>query len=600
MLFDISSSTDDQVQIVSDRGRILKRMIFLAFLVVAGFLLHLPSELGASLAIPPDSTEYSIGLVNLFEHGKFGFTLNGEWFPSRYSPWFSLSCLAPAYLLFYDVLSLHWAVLAFALAFLVISCRFGRIAGLGKWSFVCAVVPLFIPDFVFYSRMVMTEIPYTAIFAASALVFVRFATCETLSYRLCLGAGTLVAWGGAVRVTALPMLALFAVSALVKKCEFKRKVLLVLILLFPAMAYEIANLMYNRCVFGSCFRSGYQYWLSVPCDYSNLSFNIGYMLDNMGEYLLEPVTLIAFSLAVFILIVACLMLAGRFGGRNKNRNFLLLFGYVLFQGIVLFSLYVGYYWCDVRFFLPVMLCLIPLFLGSVATIVGKIGEIYKCALVIAFAVLCLGDFHFVCPRYFFMARGYPLMIVEAGISREVLPSGSVVVQEGNPSFTDFFGPKGRTVRHFPIFRRFDYVNAMVAPCSIANFRPKPTSYRQRIVPELVKSGMCRLPFPETLSENPERIRHFLEEGRRVFLHLGFASGDDKKIFTLLEGFDVKMFGAWSVPAIDANPLRCIYDRFVFPLFRMDSRPEVRCGYYEILPKRSPCNDVLEVCPPKSS
>ena len=587
MLSGAFSSTGDPPQRVADHGRVLKRVAFVAFLALAGFLLHLPSELGVSLAIPPDSTEYSIGLANLFEHGRFGFTLNGEWFPSRYAPWFSLSCLAPAYWLFFDVASLHWAVLAFALAFLVLSDRMGRRAGLGKWSFICAILPLFIPDFVFYSRMVMTEIPYAAIFAASALVFVRVATCESLSVRLCLGAGMLVAWGGAVRVTALPMLALFVVAVLVKKCALKRKGFLTLALLLPAMVYEIANLAYNRCVFGSCFRSGYQYWVSVPYDFSDLSFNREYVFDNMSRYLQEPVTLITLSLGVFLLIVTILMLRGRLGGRHKNRFFLLLLTYVLFQGLVLFSLYIGYYWCDVRFFLPVMLCLIPLALGAVMTILGGRGEICKASIAIAVFALCVGDFRFVIPRYFYMAERYPLRIVEAGITKEALPVGAVVVQDANPSFLDFFGPKDKAVKHFPITRRLDYVNAMVAPSSIAKLKPRPTSCWQRIVPEFVKSGVCRLPFPETFWENPGRIKSFLEAGQRVFLHLGMASDNVNGIFERLEGFDVKMFGAWSVPGLVANPVRRVYDNFVFPSFRMDSRPEIQCVYYEIVLKDPP-------------
>ncbi len=581
MLSGAFSGTGELARTFSDRRILLLRLALLAFLVFAGFLLHLPSELGASLAIPPDSTEYSIGLANLFSHGKFGFTLNGEWFPSRYAPWFPLTCLAPAYLVFYDVLSLHWAILAFALAFLVISYWFGRIAGLGRWSFVCAIFPLFIPDFVFYSRMVMTEIPYTAIFAASALVFVRFASSEALSLRFCLCAGAIIAWGGAVRVTALPMVVLFLAAVLLKKCELKRRVLLALMLLFPMMVYECANLIYNRSVFGSCFRSGYQYWMPVPCDYSDLSFNMGHVLKNVRAYLQEPVTLITLCFAVFISIVACLMLTGRLGGRTKNRGFLLLFGYVLLQGIILSSLYVGYYWCDVRFFLPIMLCLIPLFLGAVMAVVRKADMTYKGIILSVITVLCLVDFHFIHPRYLCMAGYYPLRIAEAGISREVLPSSAVVVQECNPVFMGFFGSKGKYVEHFPVFRRFDYVDAMVAPISVAKLEPRPTSYRQRIVPGLVMSGVCKLPFPETFSENPERINRFLEDGKRVFIHLGMLSDYANDIFKFLDGFDVKMFGAWSVPAIEANPVRHIYDKFIFPSFPMDSRSEVRCVYYEI-------------------
>ena len=585
MPFGASSNTDELMRRALNKEGVLQWLAVFAFFAIAGFLLYLPSELGASLAIPPDSTEYSIGLANLFEHGRFGFTLNGEWYPSRYAPWFSLFCLAPAYLVFYNVLSLHWAVLFFALAFLWLSYMLGRLAGLGKWSFACLVLPLFIPDFVFYSRMVMTEIPYTTIIAASALVFARFSSCRELSFRFCFGVGVLVTWGGAARATALPMVALFMVALFLKKCEVKRKMYLALTLLSPVIVYGLANLVYNRRTFGSFFRNGYQYWVSVPCDYKYLSFNFEYLLSNVSRYLNEPVALVTLCMAVFISIVACLMLAGHFGGLCKNRKFLLVSGYVLFQGIVLSSLYIGYYWCDVRFFLPVMLCLIPLFLGSVISVVGNAGRTYKRILMIMLILLCIGNFHFVVPRYFFMARGYPITIVEAGISRKVLPAGAVVIQEGNPLFIDFLGPKENTVECFPIYRCFDYTNAMITPSSIAKIAPKPTSWRQRIIPALVESGVCRLPFPKTLSEDAGKIKDFLEEGRRVFLHLGVASaGDEYRIFKLLEGFELKEYGVWSVPAIEANPVRRLYDRFIFPSFRMDSRPEVQCVYYEIMPK----------------
>ncbi len=563
---------------------------WLVFLLVAGFLLHLPSELGMSLAIPPDSNEYAIGLANLFEHGKFGFTLNGEWYPSRYAPWFSLTCLTPAYFLFGgDVLSLHWAILAFALLFLVLSCRIGRMAGLGRWSYLCPVIPMFIPDFVFYSRLVMTEIPYTAIFALSAIVFVKFAEDESPSFRFCLGAGALVTWCGAVRMTGLPMMAPFALAVLLKKIGSKKKALSILTLSSPAAMYVAANAIYNKCVFGSFARNGYKYWVSVPCDFLGLSFSFDNALSNLSEYLHEPITLVALVLLCAVSVVALLMVKGAWGGMQKNKAFILLAAYVLFQTIVLFTLYIGYYWCDVRFFLPVMLCAVPLFLASIVMVCGSRKRL-SASLMLAVACVCMAAFRLVTPRYSFMAR-YPIRITEATITHTVVPSGAVVIQECNPLFMDYFGNGDiNRLEHLPILRCFDYTNAMIAPTSIAEQGEKPLNRHHRIIKGLISSGVCRLPFPVVFSESTDCVKQYLEKGRRVFLQFGLGSFgrgmDPDMVLKRIDdaGLRAVEFGAWSVPSIAPNPVRGLYDSFIFPAFCMDIRPEVQCFYYEVLPK----------------
>ena len=128
-------------------------LILCGMLLLAAFLIYLPSDLGMSLLIAPDASEYSICLANLFEHRRFGFTLNGEWYPSRYAPWFSLLCLTPAYLLSGgNVLCLHWAILVFALVVLFVVWKIGAVCGLGRMAILPSVLLMLMPDFLFYSR----------------------------------------------------------------------------------------------------------------------------------------------------------------------------------------------------------------------------------------------------------------------------------------------------------------------------------------------------------------------------------------------------------------------------------------------------------------
>ena len=48
------------------------------------------------------------------------------------------------------------------------------------------------------------------------------------------------------------------------------------------------------------------------------------------------------------------------------------------------------------------------------------------------------------------------------------------------------------------------------------------------------------------------------------------------------GFTLKLFGVWNVPEISPNPVRRLYDQFLFPGYSMDSRPEITAAYYEVV------------------
>ncbi len=571
-------------------GRLkFSHLILVACLFSAAFLLYLPSELGAALTIPPDSSEYSICLVNLFEHGKFGFTLNGEWYPSRYSPWFSLTCLTPAYLLSGgNPLCFHWAILAFSLVLLVLIFEFGRRVGLGWAAPVPPLLLMFLPDFVFYSRVVMTEIPYTALLAVNTLLFARFAAARNHSRRLCLVAGALVAWLGMVRVTGIPMILAFVAVLVVKRESWRSAIKRILLVVLPSSAYILGNLSYNRVVFGNFFRSGYNYWVSVPCDFPKITFN----MDNAGTvaYMLTHETIGLFMIATVFLTLAFWLsvILGRFGGVRGNGWFVAATSYLFLQTLALALLYGGYYWADTRFFLPITICFLPLAIFAVMTILSACcGFHLRIPLTVAVIVLCLVVVVRARTRYLYMAEGRPIWLAEAQIASAVLPPGSVVLQQGDPNVLDHFGFRDRGIRLFPIRRDFDYVKHMTAPRRINHLVDAPESVEQTILPALVSSGVCGLPFPFVAEERPEVIRDFLSRGCRVFLLQSHFYG--KKYFEEFKsrvegmGLVLKLFGVWNVPCIAPSPVRHLYDRLLFPDCSMDLRPEITAVYYEIVP-----------------
>ena len=565
-----------------------RNLVCAGLLLFSAFLIYLPSELGAALTIPPDSSEYSICLVNLFDHGRFGFTLNGAWYPSRYAPWFSLTCLTPAYLLSGgDPLCFHWAILFFSLALLIMIYQFGKKVGLGRASIVPPVLLMFLPDFVFYSRVVMTEIPYTALLAATTLFFVKFASARSHSRWLCLGAGVLVAWLGMVRVTGLPMLLAFLAVLVIKRKGWRLALGRALLTSAPVAAYIFANLSYNYFAFGSFFRSGYKYWASVPCDFPKLMFN----LDNVDTvaYMMthEAVGLLTISFVLLTLICYLLIISGRFGGVRSNSWFIMMTSYLFLQTIVLIVLYGGSYWADTRFFLPLTICFIPLaFFAVVKMFLVKVGPFIRTLTSVVLVVLCFVAMHNASTRYLYMTVGRPIWLAEAQISGAVLPMGSIVMQQGDPNVLDHFGFKSKGVALLPIRRDFDYVKYMTAPRQITDIVPTPKSVEEMIIPELVASGVCGLPFPHVFEESPDVIQKYVSDGKRVFLLQGhfynkdYFNGFKSRIESM--GFTLKLFGVWNVPEISPNPVRRLYDQFLFPGYSMDSRPEITAAYYEVV------------------
>ena len=557
------------------------RLLLLVLLMLAAFLIYLPPESGIALTIQPDSSEYSICLSNLFEHGRFGFTLNGEWYPSRYTPWFSLFCLSPAY--FFcggNVLCLHYAILFFALVLLTAVWKIGAKTGLGRMSVLPMILIIFTPDFLFYSRVVMTEIPYAALFSVSALAFVRFANSEDYSLWHCLLIGGLIAWTGMVRFSGFALLMPFALLLLLKDIGWQRKLSLIATLSAPIAVAQSLGAVYNWLVFGSPFRSGYHYWLPIPSDFSELTFNLSYVLPCVCYYLRQPIIQISM---VFLLVglVAC-VLALRTG---RNRNFVLLYVYVSIHSMVLLALYTAYYFRDTRFFLAISLCSVLLLFIAVSEMLAGISKPWRSALVVLVFSGSLVALLQTKSRYLPYAIERTSLLALAQLSSAILPPESVVLQRGDPNIMDYYGFRDKQLILYPLNREFDYVSNMTATQSIAPYCKRPEKCYPGIKPELVASGICKLPFPGTFKETPEEVSAYIAKGKRVFVAGVFRDKEELDgVTSRMEGMGLKLirFGTWRLPGIEPNQVRHVYDKLLFGDRSMDSRQEITVTYYEIV------------------
>ena len=598
-------------------ANILRWLFCVSFLALAAFLIYLPSELGATLTIPPDSSEYSICLANLFEHGRFGFTLNGTWYPSRYAPWFSLLCLTPAYLLSGgSALCMHWAILVFALSVLIVVWKMGRMCGLGWIAVLPPILLMFMPDFVFYSRVAMTEIPYSALFAILGIVFVRFVNATRLSVKFCFAVGLLIAWAGLVRSTGYAIAIPFGVAVLLRTTEytecteahqpamrgiscvsciswlrlasrikvgFKRKLLLLFAIGLPICLALLVNAGYNWAVFGSPFRSGYHYWCAVPLDFPELAFNWKYVLPNLKYLLNERIIQVTLAfLGVSFVFIVRQIATKRFA---QHRVLILLYSYVLIHFLVLACLYLGYYWSDTRFFLPITISSVVLFFASVHAWLSRIRfpwSVIPAAVVFGVCLFALVDAQ---PLYLGLAKWRPVMLAETQVANTVLPPGSIVIQRGDPSILDYFGFKEKGLTLFPPDRNFDYLMQMTAPRRITNLVKMPESWDKMIIPDLVKVGVCALPFLATFEERPDCLCSFISEGKRVFSLKSQVGGEG--VFSRFNdkvermGLTMNLFCEWKLPGVLPNPVRHFYDSFLFIGCPMDSLPQIAVEYYEI-------------------
>ena len=163
----------------------------------------------------------------------------------------------------------------------------------------------------------------------------------------------------------------------------------------------------------------------------------------------------------------------------------------------------------------------------------------------------------------------------------------IVLQKGDSNVLEYFGLKDKGLFLFHLNRRnFDYVSQMIAPQRITKLVKTPDYFIPLIIPELVESGVCGMPFPVVFDERPELVKEFISNGKRVFFlrDMFFKEEyDDFKMRIEGMGLVLREFEVWNVPGISPNPIRHLYDKLLFPGYSMDSRPEITVAYYEVVP-----------------
>jgi hypothetical protein len=86
-----------------NRHNLLHSLVFLFLNLAIAFTILFRTAYNASdLEIVPDSVEYTVAASRLVTDQSYTIVIDGQSWPPRYPPWFSMLVIAPAYLLFGD------------------------------------------------------------------------------------------------------------------------------------------------------------------------------------------------------------------------------------------------------------------------------------------------------------------------------------------------------------------------------------------------------------------------------------------------------------------------------------------------------------------
>lgn len=89
--------------IMKNRHNLLHSLVFLFLNLAIAFTILFRTAYNASdLEIVPDSVEYTVAASRLVTDQSYTIVMDGQSWPSRYPPWFSMLVIAHAHLLFGD------------------------------------------------------------------------------------------------------------------------------------------------------------------------------------------------------------------------------------------------------------------------------------------------------------------------------------------------------------------------------------------------------------------------------------------------------------------------------------------------------------------
>jgi hypothetical protein len=502
-------------------------------LVLDIFGLYVPAKFGTCWLVIPDALENAFCADNFLREGKYGFYLNGVLHPSRYLPWFPLLFLAPFQAIAGDVYgAVHgsWTAAAGLAAVMFFSCmqttvRPGNpgardVAGGSLAGLLTFPVLLLSSFFIALTGYAMTEIPYLLFCVWAMILWTRLAARPGIDKAALIGCALLIAFGGAVRSSAYPMLLLPYILIFMREKDWKRRFFLWFLAALPTALALIASNIFNWCVFGSPFRTGYHFWCPVPYDFMPLTFHPRYA----AEYLPRLVREKGFWLTMALLTVcAAWFFASRKARGKKISSFTewtaweAAMAFALLQGMIVFVLYIVYFFYDKRMYLPFLVMVLPPAASAAAHLLRMVLKKRQtvCWVLAGAAVVLqviamrnLNDYHKA-------IRAIPDDRAKLEYLGSILPGNAVLLSMFNPAVADRFFQHGTDRKIIPVNRIHEYADKIAAPKKVKACDPPPRDAFDNLAPGLLSQPGCYLPFPYALSDNPAWLDEIMKRNEHI-------------------------------------------------------------------------------------
>ncbi|MDE2127335.1 MAG: glycosyltransferase family 39 protein [Armatimonadetes bacterium] len=464
-------------------------------LLFAGIVAYRSPRSASSLEVVPDSVEYAVVAQRSATLGRVDIAINGRDWPSRYPPWFSCGVLAPLYRLWPSLPGVGIiAVLFFSLAGIAAAFRIGVLLSGSSWGglFAASLLAAY-KGWLYMARLVMTDVPFAAVALWLCLIYLQIR--RQPSMRLYMAAGILAAIGYALRAEGVVLAIPFLVAGWSDGKNRTRRMACVAL---PIATMFAATAAYNRTVFGSAFRTGYQFWCGVPYDYPAMFFGPRFIGANL-HLLAARQSLYAIGIGLAGVI---LLMRRRTPVHSWTATFALL-GVIPAAAAHLMYAYQGW-----RFFLPLYALLLIAGGAALGRIVDSaLGANRRAMMLFGVGACIVGAL--LRPRQPTSDRYTALREIA-----QFAPGNAAVISALDPVYLEPWALRGTHRIAVPLSRQVEYASKCVTPVRIAHPFPPPKSLLD--ARSLLASGALEA-IPFTATGSPQKILELLRSGRPVCL-----------------------------------------------------------------------------------
>lgn len=476
-----------------------KNPLLVVCLLLGGVLLFVSPYRASNLAVS-DALEYSIAAHRYWFNGSYSLGIGEQSLPPRYPPAFSLLILMPSYAIFGpEIGNAIWPIIGLALVALLALSRISQLIAGPQAALLAPLLLLALPEFRTMARLPMTDVPALALGLLALLRTLVFLKQPKNSVTTFLEIGFYLGLAIAFRSTNI-VLAL-ALLPFLLRLPPQERLKAVAITLVPIAVAGFSVLLYQYSVFADLWRSGYHFWVAIPYDFPSLTFNISYIPENFS-LLLKSASFIPLAAVAIVLF---------FLARRENNHAATKTPLVASTIILLFSMlliFIPYFYCTRRFFLPLSTWLIPLTLSFGLPLLSVTRQALIARLALSIVIISAA-------MHLSVKKALPERRVLADALAQT-PANSVILAELDPAYAErmVVGTTQRT--YVPISRAVEFASKVLAPTSLSKNLPRPDSWQPHRSQAALQAGAIDA-VPWVASEKPEKIQALLASGRPIYV-----------------------------------------------------------------------------------